>query len=67
MAALQGFQEFIQGVREEWSRVTWPDRSQLVSVTQGILVFVIILAVIIWIMDTTFSTLVRGIVGVFSG
>jgi preprotein translocase SecE subunit len=48
-------------------RVTWPDREQLRNATIVILIFVMILALIIGIMDTAFSWLVRTIVGLFGG
>jgi len=60
-------QEFIEGVQAEMKKVTWPDREQLRNATAVILVFVIILAIIIGLMDSIFSALVRGIVGLFGG
>ncbi len=60
-------QEFIEGVQAEMKKVTWPDRDQLRNATAVILVFVIILAIIIGLMDQVFSALVRGIVGLFGG
>ncbi len=48
-------------------RVTWPDREQLRNATAVILVFVVIIAIIIGLMDTIFSWFVRTFVGVFSG
>ncbi len=67
MAVIRTMQEFIEGVQLEMRKVTWPDREQLRNATAVILVFVIILAIIIGLMDSVFSALVRGIVGVFSG
>lgn len=67
MAVIRTMQEFIEGVQLEMRKVTWPDREQLRNATAVILVFVIILAIIIGLMDSVFSGLVRGIVGVFRG
>jgi preprotein translocase subunit SecE len=67
MAVIRTMQEFIEGVQLEMRKVTWPDREQLRNATAVILVFVVILAIIIGLMDSVFSALVRGIVGVFSG
>jgi len=61
------FAQFIEEVQDEVKRVTWPDAEQVRNATTVILIFVIILAIIIGLMDTTFSAVVRGIVGVFSG
>lgn len=60
-------QLFVEEVQVEMRRVTWPDREQLRNATIVILIFVMILAIIIGAMDTTFSWLVRTIVGLFSG
>jgi preprotein translocase subunit SecE len=60
-------QLFVEEVQVEMRRITWPDREQLRNATIVILIFVMILALIIGIMDTTFSWLVRMIVGLFGG
>lgn len=67
MGVIANTQEFIEGVQAEMKKVTWPDREQLRNATAVILVFVIILAIIIGLMDQVFSAFVRGVVGVFSG
>ena len=59
-------QEFFEGVQTEMQKVTWPDREQLRNATAVILVFVVILAIIIGLMDSVFSAFVRGFVGLFS-
>lgn len=67
MGRVAQLQQFIEEVQAEVKRVTWPDMEQVRNATAVILVFVIILAIIIGLMDTVFSFGVRGIVGVFSG
>ena len=67
MGRVREFAQFIEEVQEEVKRVTWPDAEQVRNATIVILIFVIILAAIIGLMDVTFSGIVRGIVGVFSG
>ncbi|MEJ2482616.1 MAG: preprotein translocase subunit SecE [Gemmatimonadota bacterium] len=67
MVGIRDMQEFIEGVQAEMKKVTWPDREQLRNATAVILVFVIVLAIIIGLMDSVFSALVRGIVGLFGG
>ncbi len=66
MATLSDLKDFAEGVQVEMRRVTWPDREQLRNATAVVLVFVIILALIIGLMDTVFAWLVRMIVGAFS-
>ena len=60
-------QLFVEEVQVEMRRVTWPDREQLRNATLVILVFVMILAIIIGLMDTAFSWLVRTIVRLVGG
>lgn len=60
-------QRFTEELQVEMRRVTWPDREQLRNATAVILVFVLILAAIIGLMDTVFSGLVRLIVRTFGG
>jgi len=67
MGRVAQLQQFIEEVQAEVKRVTWPDMEQVRNATAVILVFVIILAIIIGLMDAVFSFGVRGIVGVFSG
>lgn len=67
MGRVAQVQQFIEEVQAEVKRVTWPDMEQVRNATAVILVFVVILAVIIGVMDAVFSFSVRGIVGVFSG
>ena len=67
MAGMKDVQQFVEDVQTEMKRVTWPDREQLRNATAVILVFCVIIAIIIGLMDTTFSWFVRTFVGVFSG
>jgi preprotein translocase subunit SecE len=67
MAGMKDVQQFVEDVQVEMRRVTWPDREQLRNATAVILVFVIIIAIIIGLMDTLFSWFVQTFVGVFSG
>ncbi len=64
---MKDVQQFVEDVQVEMRRVTWPDRQQLRNATAVILVFVIIIAIIIGVMDTLFSWFVRNFVSVFSG
>ncbi len=64
---LKQSQKFAEEVQVEMRRVTWPDREQLRNATFVILVFVLILAAIIGLMDAVFSWLVRMIVAIFGG
>jgi preprotein translocase subunit SecE len=52
--------DFVGEVFDELKKVTWPDFPQLKNATLVIIVFVIIVALIIWIMDLS----VRGILNI---
>jgi preprotein translocase subunit SecE len=58
--ALTRTKDFVGEVVEELKKVTWPDFPQLKNATLVIIVFVVIVALIIWLMDMA----VRGILNV---
>ena len=58
--ALTRSKDFVGEVMEELKKVTWPDFPQLKNATLVIIVFVIIVALIIWVMDMS----VRGILNI---
>jgi preprotein translocase subunit SecE len=58
--ALARTKGFVGEVIEELKKVTWPDFPQLKNATLVIIVFVVIVAIIIWLMDMG----VRGILNV---
>jgi len=58
-------QKFTEDVQTEMRRVTWPDREQLRNATAVVLVFVLVLAAVIGLMDTVFAGVVRFIVRTF--
>ena len=64
---LKKTQQFTEDVQVEMRRITWPDREQLRNATAVILVFVLVLAVVIGVMDTTFSGIVRLVIRTFGG
>src|SRR6185437_12920905 len=58
--------EFIQEVRTELRKVTWPDRAQLRQATIAIIIFVLLIAGFIAILDLILQgVLVRGIPSLF--
>ena len=58
--------EFTGEVVDELKKVTWPDTQQLKSATGVIIVFVIIVALIILLMDFSVRGLLNVIMGVFA-
>jgi preprotein translocase SecE subunit len=58
--------EFLIEVRHEMARVTWPDRSQLRQATVSIIIFVLLIAGFIAVLDVILqAVLVRGIPALF--
>ena len=58
---------FYHGVIAEMRKVTWPDRPQVQQATVAIIIFVLVLALFITILDWALSlVLVRGIPSLFA-
>jgi preprotein translocase subunit SecE len=57
---------FTSEVTEELKKVTWPDAQQLRSATLVILVFVVIVAAIIWVMDVGVRNVIGLIMNLFA-
>ena len=64
--ALARTRDFVGEVFEELKKVTWPDFPQLKNATLVIIVFVIIVAIVIWLMDISVRTIINFIMGLFS-
>ena len=56
---LEKITNFLKGVRSEVGRVSWPTRSEVISMTGLILLFVIVLTIYIWGVDTIVQALLR--------
>lgn len=59
--------DFALQVQAEMKRVTWPTWAELRSATFVIIIFILIVALIIGVMDWVFRHVVNGIVNVFTG
>ena len=64
---LRTAQDFVVNVREEMQKVTWPDWPQLKNSTFVIVVFVAVLAVVIFVMDVLSSRLLQLLTSVLGG
>ena len=53
---------YLSGVRREVSRVSWPTRAEVISVTALILLLVVILTVYLWGVDTIVQAIIRLLV-----
>ena len=59
---LTGMREFVASVPAEMRRVTWPDWEQLRNATGVIIVFVLVVAAIIGLMDLVFREIIDLII-----
>ncbi len=53
---------YLSGVRREVSRVTWPTRAEVISLTALILLLVVVLTVYLWGVDTIVQAIIRVLV-----
>jgi preprotein translocase subunit SecE len=58
--------DFTAEVTEEMKKVTWPDWAQLKNSTFVILIFVLVVAFIIWAMDQVVNTIIAFIIDLFT-
>ena len=64
----RGIPPFFRQVRDELSKVTWPDRGQTIDATWRILVFVLFVGAVIGLLDFLLQLiLVRGLPSIFAG
>ena len=64
--ALTRTKDFVNEVIDELKKVTWPDFPQLKNATLVIIVFVVIVALIIWVMDLGVRGLLNVILDLFA-
>ena len=63
---IRTLRDFSADVQEEMKKVTWPDWPQLKNSTFVILVFVVVVALIIFVMDQGLSAVLEMIRGVLA-
>ena len=57
--------EFVEESWAELQRVTWPDKAQLRSATLVVIIFCVLVAGVIWIMDIASRFLINTIMRIF--
>ena len=53
--------EFLQQVKAELQKVTWPTRKETYGSTVVVIVLVLIVAVFLWVIDTGLSALIKAL------
>lgn len=55
--AVEAIKTYFKGVRTEWTKVSWPERRQVVTETVSVIVIVFVFTVAIYLMDLLFKGL----------
>jgi preprotein translocase subunit SecE len=55
------WKKFLREVKAELKKVTWPNKSELISYTGIVFVTVIVIAALIWVIDASFTQLLKVI------
>ena len=53
--------EFLEDVRKEMKKVSWPDQQELVDYTIVVIVFTVLLSAFIFAVDQVYSTILEAI------
>lgn len=51
--------EFLQQVKAELQKVTWPTRKETYGSTMVVIVLVLMVAVFLWVVDSALSAMIR--------
>jgi len=51
--------QFLQNVKGELEKVTWPTRKDTYASTMVVIVLVLVVGVFLWVVDSALSTLIR--------
>lgn len=65
VAKIKEANEFVQECWVELQRVTWPDWPQLKNATLVVIIFCLMVAMVIWVMDLASRFLIDFIMGIF--
>jgi len=57
------FAALLKEARVEIRKVVWPTRPELIQTTVIVIVFVLVVALLLWVMDSLISLLVAGFIG----
>jgi preprotein translocase subunit SecE len=54
--------EFLQQVKAELQKVTWPTRKETYGSTMVVVVLVLMVAVFLWVVDSALSTMIQTLI-----
>ena len=58
---MEKIKDFVEGVRKEMAKVTWPTQQELIDNTIIVIVFTIIISLFIFGVDQVYSTILEAI------
>jgi preprotein translocase subunit SecE len=58
---IEGIKKFVEDVRKEMNKVSWPTREQLREATTVVIVACLVVAVCVYIVDTGMTLLMRSL------
>ena len=56
------WKKFLREVKAELKKVTWPGKSELISFTGIVFVTVTVVAALIWVIDSSFTQVLKAII-----
>ncbi|WP_371365799.1 Protein translocase subunit SecE [Sporomusa rhizae] len=56
------WKKFLREVKAELKKVTWPGKSELISFTGIVFVTVTVVAALIWVIDSSFTAILKAII-----
>jgi len=62
MSRVGDMQKFINEVKVETKKVTWPERKETLQATLMVFVMVIFIALFLWLIDSSLSWLVQKVI-----
>ncbi len=62
MASVADVRKFMNEVKVETKKVTWPERKETTQATLMVFVMVIFIALFLWLIDTGLSALVQQVI-----
>jgi len=62
MSRVGDMQKFMNEVKVEAKKVTWPERKETIQATLMVFVMVIFIALFLWMIDSSLSALVQQVI-----
>jgi len=62
MSRVGDMQKFMNEVKVETKKVTWPERKETIQATLMVFVMVIFIALFLWLIDSSLSWLVQKVI-----